>query len=271
MTTEWLSELFGTAKPVIAMVHLPALPGDPLFDDEKGIEAAIARARADLRALQAGGADAVMFSNEDSRPYQTKVGMETVAAMSFVIGRVRQDITVPFGVNVLWDPAASIAVAKATGGRFVREVFTGVYGSDMGLWNTDASAVLRYRRALDAGDVRLLFNIRPEFAAYLGDRPLAEIARTTVFSSLADAVCVSGPAAGVETSTELLRVAKEALPDTPVFANTGVTAETVTEKLAVADGAIVGSYFKVDGYIWNPVDAARVRTLMEIARELPGR
>lgn len=271
MATSWLTELFGTRKPIIAMAHMPALPGDPLYDDSKGIDHAIRRVRADLKALQDGGVDAVMFSNEDSRPYQTRVGMETLAAMAFIIGRVRDDLRVPYGVNVLWDPAASIAVAKAVGARFVREVFTGVYGSDMGLWNTDAGAVLRYRRAIGAEGVRLFFNIYPEFAAYLGARPLAEVARTTVFSSLADAICVSGPAAGAETRTELLKAAKEALPDTPVFANTGVNPETVAEKLAIADGAVVGSYFKVDGYIWNPVDPARVRKFMEIVRALPGR
>jgi predicted TIM-barrel enzyme len=33
--------------------------------------------------------------------------------------------------------------------------------------------------------------------------------------------------------------------------------------LAVADGAIVGTTFKEDGYIWNDVDTRRVREFMD--------
>jgi predicted TIM-barrel enzyme len=47
-----------------------------------------------------------------------------------------------------------------------------------------------------------------------------------------------------------------------VFANTGVRLSNVEEMLTVADGAIVGTTFKEDGYIWNDVDTNRVRDFM---------
>ena len=59
----WLKEVIGTEKAVIAMCHLRALPGDPSFDAQKGMNWVIDRARDDLLALQNGGVDAVMFSN----------------------------------------------------------------------------------------------------------------------------------------------------------------------------------------------------------------
>ena len=31
-------KLFKTKKPIIAMVHFPALPGSPLYDEKKGLE-----------------------------------------------------------------------------------------------------------------------------------------------------------------------------------------------------------------------------------------
>lgn len=34
----------------------------------------------------------------------------------------------------------------------------------------------------------------------------------------------------------------------------------------VTDGAIVATTFKTDGYIWNPVDTARVSAFMEVVR-----
>ena len=67
----WLKELTGTDKAVIAMCHLQPLPGDPYYDKEKGMEYALEAARKDLHALQDGGVDAVMFSNEFSLPYLT--------------------------------------------------------------------------------------------------------------------------------------------------------------------------------------------------------
>ena len=53
------------------------------------------------------------------------------------------------------------------------------------------------------------------------------------------------------------------MPNTPVLANTGVKVETVRATLAVADGVIVGTGLKQDGYTWNPVDAERVRLFMD--------
>lgn len=268
--TSWLKEVFGTHKPIIAMVHMPALPGDPGYDHAAGMAHVVAHTRADLLALQAGGVDAVMFSNEASLPYLTRVETVTVAAMARVIGELRQDIRIPYGVNVLWDPAASLDLAVAVEAQFVREIFTGVYGSDFGLWNTNCGQVVRHQHAIGAQNVRLLFNIVPEAAAYLGERSIVDIARSTVFNARPDALCVSGLTAGVEASAQTLALVKQAVGDVPVFANTGVRLENVAEQLAIADGAVVGTTFKRDGYIWNPVDQKRVEAFMEAVRRLRG-
>jgi len=264
----WLRDVFGVDKPIIAMCHLQALPGDPGYDRVGGMKRVIEEGRADLLALQEGGVDAVMFSNEFSRPYLTKVETVTVAAMARVIGELLPEIRVPFGVNVLWDAAASLDLAVATGAQFVREIFTGAYASDFGIWDTHCGEVVRHQHAIGAEGVKLLFNIYPEAAAYLAPRSLPDIARSTVFNAMPDGICVSGLTAGAETDQTLLAQVKEAVGDTPVFANTGVRPDNLAAQLAVADGAIVGTYFKRDGHTWNPVDADRVRELMAVARRL---
>ena len=98
---------------------------------------------------RSGPFDAVMFGNENDRPYELKVDPASAATMAYVIGRLASEIRTPFGVNLLWDPVASIAVAAATGARFVREIFAGAYASDMGLWTPDAGAAMRYRDGSD--------------------------------------------------------------------------------------------------------------------------
>ncbi len=265
---DWLKDLFGTHKPIIGMLHLHALPGDPHYDAAGGMDAVIEHARADLAAMQDGGIDAIMFSNEASLPYLTKTERVTATSMARVIGELRSEVKVTFGVNVLWDPIASLDVAAATGAAFVREVFTGAYASDFGVWAPNSGEALRHRKTVGAESARLFFNILPESAVYLGERKLEDIARSTVFNNRPDALCVSGLTAGAETSTQALQVVKEAAPDVPLFANTGVRVSNVREQLAIADGAIVGSSLKRDGHTWNEVDTKRVKGLMSVVKEL---
>jgi hypothetical protein len=263
--------VFGPGKPVIAMVHLGALPGAPLHDAAGGVGKIVADARADLLALQAAGVDAVMFGNENDRPYELRVDTASTATMAYVIGRLRDTITVPFGVNVLWDPMATMALAAATGAAFVREIFTGAYASDMGLWTPDAGAAMRYGARLGAGGVATLYNVSAEFAGSLDPRPLPDRARSAVFSSIPDAVLVSGAITGEAAALSDLEAVKRVLPDTPVLANTGVKHDTVADVLAVADGCIVGSALKVDGQTWNAVDPARARDFMDRVRAVRAR
>ena len=268
MTMNWLRDIFHTSKPIIAMCQLKALPGDPGYDSQKGVDWIVQSARTGLHALQDGGVDALMFSNEFSLPYLTRVDPITAACMARVIGELRSEIKVPFGVNVLWDPSASIDLAVATGALFVREIFSGVYASDYGLWNPNCGEIIRHQHAVHGQNVKLLFNIVPESAVYLAERDIVDIAKSTVFVSQPDGLCVSGLTAGTEAPFEILKQVKETVPDTPVFANTGVRLSNVEQMLSAADGAIVGTTFKRDGYIWNEVDADRVREFMQKVEEI---
>lgn len=264
----WIKSMFGVEKPIIAMCHLEALPGDPHYDPCKGMQWVVDHALRDSEALQNGGVDALMFSNERSLPYLTRVEPITSIAMAAVITEVKSRLRIPFGVNVLWDPMASIDVAVATGAKFVREIFTGVYASDFGLWDTNCGQVIRHKCAIHGDEVRLIFNILPEASRYLASREITEIARSTVFNAVPDAVCVSGLTAGVETSAEIVKSVKEAVGDVPVFSNTGIRLSNVQAHLSVADGAIIGTEFKRDGQVWNEVEEKRVRQLMERVKEV---
>lgn len=262
-----LTERFGTVKPVIAMAHFPGLPGRPRHDRGAGRARLLDVVGRDLEVLQAAGVDAVLFCNEADIPYQLAVGPEIPAAMAAVIGELRPSIRVPFGVNILWDAKASLAVARATGASFIREVLTGVYESDLGLIAPALGDLAAYRDAIGAGDIALFGNITPEFSRSVGTRSVSERAKSASFLGL-DAILISGPEAGVAFAMTDLSEAKSAVPQTPVLANTGVRAEHLADILAVADGVIVGTSLKVDGITWNPVDPARARQFMDIARQV---
>ncbi len=266
----WITDLFGTEKPVIAMCHFRAMPGDPGYDAEGGVGKVLEDARADLHALQNGGVDAIMFSNESSLPYLLQTQRVTSATMSRIIGELHAEITVPYGVNVLWDPMATIDTAVATGAGFVREIFSGVYSSEYGLWNTNAGETSRHKHAIGGAGIRQLYNIVPESAAPLATRDIAQVARSTVFNFQPDALCVSGLTAGTETDASILTAVKGAVGDTPVFANTGVRTTNVAEQLSITDGAVVGTTFKRDGHIWNEVEEQRVADFVAAVREVRG-
>lgn len=265
MTAKFRS-VFGDKKPVIAMVHLGALPGAPLFNAKAGLEGLVEGARKDLKALQAAGVDAIMFGNENDRPYEFKVDSASTATMAYVIGRLKSEITVPFGVNVLWDPMSTIALSAATGAAFVREIFTGTYASDMGPWTPDAGAAMRYRDRLQRSDLAMLYNVSAEFADSLDRRSLADRARSAVFSSIPDAILVSGAITGEAAAMTDLESVKKVLPTTPVLANTGVKHATIADVLKIADGCIVGSSLKIDGDTWKAVDPERAKDFMDRAR-----
>ncbi len=261
---DWIKETFKTEKPIVAMCHFRAMPGDPYYDADGGMQKVVDLAMSEMTKLQEGGVDAIMFSNEFSLPYLTKVRPETTAAMARIIGELKSEIKVPYGVNVLWDPYASLDLAAATDAKFIREIMSGVYASDFGLWDTDTGSIVRHKMNLGLKDLKMLFNIVPEAAKYLADRDITEIAKTTVFNNNPDVICVSGLTAGSATDTEVLSKVKNTIPNTAVFANTGCKPETIERILSIADGAVVGTTFKTDGDFNKFVEVDRVKRFMDV-------
>jgi uncharacterized protein len=213
-----------------------------------------------------GGFDAVMFCNENDRPYTLKADLASAAVMARVVTECAPQ-SIPFGVDYLWDAECALGVAVATEARFIREVATGVWESDMGLWSPDAASLLRRRRGLHADDLAIFMNVTPEFASSGGRRSPTEVARSVAVSSLPDAILISGPMAGAEPSLTTISDVRRAVPtDVPVLLNTGARADNISDFLRVADGCIVGSSLKVDGYTWNPVDPGRAASFVRAAR-----
>ena len=262
----WTDEMFGVKKPVIALLHLDALPGDPGFC---GSMAEVVRhAAEDLNALQAGGVDGVLIANEFSLPYTPDTEYVTVAAMANVIGQLKHDISIPFGVNIVMGPMATIELAAATGAKFCRSAFTGAYAGEYGLYISGNSKPIRRKKELGLDDLKLFYKVNPESDAYLVPRDIKVVTKSILFGDFADALCVSGSHAGGEASSQLLVDVKNVAAGVPVFCNTGCSHSNVREKFAISDGACMGTAFKKDGFFKNHVDVQRVKDFMEIVRDI---
>ena len=136
-----------------------------------------------------------------------------------------------------------------------------------GVWSPSAGEAMRFKRQIGAAGLKVFYNVVPEFGSALGTRTVAQRAKSAVVSSLADLILVSGPMAGEQPSIQTIQEVKSLIPDFPVFLNTGAKADNVVDFLKVADGVIVGSSLKQNGYTWNPVDPDRVQAFMDRVRE----
>jgi len=255
------------ARTLIGMVHLPALPGSPRW--EGSMERATASALADARALVEGGVSALLVENHGDVPFTPgRVEPATVAAMSVIVAALRDAFPgVPLGVNVLKNDArAALAVACATGARFIRvNVHAGAVVADQGIVQSEAYHTLRDRRLL-AADVAIFADVQGKHAAPVAAVELEQEARDLVHRGLADALVVSGKATGDATALGDVKRVRSAVGSVPVLVGSGVTPDNVAELLAVADAAIVGTFVKQDGDVRQPVDPARVRRLVAAAR-----
>ena len=262
----WMKKVFSTDKPVIGMMHLMAMPTDPKYDREGGIQKVIDRARKDLHALQNGGIDGILFCNEFSIPYVQEVRTVTVATMARIIGELKSEIKVPFGVDVAMDPYKVFDLAAATGASFVRETLSGAYSGDYGITNYAQGEIERHRIDVGCENVYTLATLVPEGAKSIAERPIEEIAKSVSFSIAPSALLVYGVTAGQPIDDSMITRAKSAT-DTPVFASNGVKDTTIAQTLSVADGCVVGTWLKEDGSFYNAVDEKRVAKLMQLAKE----
>lgn len=264
--------VFGTDRPVIGMVHLPALPGAPRFEGDR--EALHRVAKRDARALVEGGVDGVILENFGDAPfYPADVPSHVIAEMTALAETVSQTIgDLPLGVNVLRnDATAAIGIAAAVGGEFIRvNVHTGARVADQGILEGEAHETMRLRDHIQA-DVEVFADIDVKHSAPLADEAYeTEALAENAERGLADALVVSGTRTGNPTPVADVQSAVDRRDrlgiDTPILIGSGVTADRVDELLDIADGVIVGTALKEDGETQNPVDPNRVAELVAAAR-----
>lgn len=253
-------------KLLIGVIHLPPLPGAPRWAGR--LETVLQSARADARAYEAGGADAVIVENFGDVPFHPgAVGPETVAAMAVAGAAVREVVGLPLGFNVLRnDVRSALALCAACGGGFVRvNVHTGAMLTDQGLLEGRAAETLRYRREIVPG-TEIWADVHVKHAVPLGAEDLGDAARDAGERGLADALIVSGRGTGLTTDRTSVARMRAACPSARILLGSGVTAANVGDYLELADGFIVGSSLKRDGCTANPVDERRVAELVRALR-----
>src|SRR3954451_6219557 len=143
----------GRRKIVIGMLHVPALPGAPMYRGELGaIRDAMLR---DAEALASGGVHGLMIENFGDVPfYPDRVPAHVVAHLTALALEVRRNHPqLPLGINVLRnDGRSALAVAHASGANYIRvNVLCGARVTDQGVIQGIAHELLRDRAMLGGG------------------------------------------------------------------------------------------------------------------------
>jgi uncharacterized protein len=262
-----LYQLFKTRTPIIGVVHLLPLPTSPRWGGS--LKAVIDRAEQEALALASGGVDGIMVENFFDAPFtKSQVDPVVVSAMTVVVERIQNLVSLPIGVNVLRNDARSgLAIASCLKAQFIRvNVLTGVMATDQGLIEGDAHQLLRYRRELGS-DVKIFADVLVKHARPLSSPNLTVAVKDTIERGLADAVILSGWATGSPPNLEDLELATQAANGTPVFIGSGANWENIATLMQAADGAIVSSSLKRQGRIEQPIDPNRVSQFMEAVHQ----
>jgi uncharacterized protein len=268
MDANWIRERTGGSCAFIPVVHLEPLPGAPL--GSPGLDRVWERARDEISQFREAGADGIILENHGDAPFAaTENPPETRAAMALIAARSREIFDGMLGVNLLRnDAAGAFAAALVAKADFIRvNIWTGVTATDQGIIEGPAREVLRARRAADS-QIAIAADIDVKFGEPIFRAPHGAWARATLQRGGADLIVASGVATGAPTDPDLLAELRQALgPSGPILVGSGATEDELHSLLAHADGVIVGSTLKEDGYVENPVCPHRLAAFARAFRE----
>lgn len=262
--------MFQGKKPIIGMLHSPALPGSPQYQGNfEPIKEFVLK---DAESLVQGGVHALMLENYGDLPfYPDSVPEVTVAHLAVLARMIRRTFPVPLGINVLRnDGIAALAIAHASGAQFVRiNILTGARLTDQGIIQGKAHDILRYRRKIGATSVKIFADIAVKYSSALTERTIRNEVEETVHRSGADGLIVSGEGTGKPVDIDRVREVKGLSEGKPVWIGSGTTLENILDIEPHADGFIVGSSFKPS--LEAPIDPKRVKSLVEKLEKRPKR
>ena len=235
--------MFRERKPVMAMLHLKGTSPDDVLE----------RMKRELDTYVTEGVDAVIVEDY----FGTYGDMRRALAY---IEQTKPDIV--YGVNCLNIDARGFELAGEFGAAFVQ--LDSVVGHVKPRDEEALAAFLELFRSRYEGCV--LGGVRFKYQPVLSERSLEE--DLEIAKGRCDAVAVTQDATGQETSLDKIRAFREGLGDFPLIVAAGVTPENLKESFKIADGAVVGSYFKDTYRDDGELSAEHVRTFMDAVRKV---
>lgn len=237
------SEVFKETKPIIGVIHLKGT-------DEADIRE---RAKREIELYLNGGLDGIIVEDY----------FGTYPNLVWALGYLQdQKIGIPYGVNCLNFDSLCFKLARDFSCDFLQ------LDSVVGHVKPRDEATLDAFFALERPtcDALVLGGVRFKYQPVLSEHTVEEDIETA--KGRCDAICVTGDGTGMEAPIDKIRRFKRACGDTPLVICSGVNVDNCAEQLAVADGAVVGSFFKNTGKDTGDVSADKIELLMQQVRAL---
>ena len=252
-------------KFLAAMIAVLPLPGSPLYngDDQR----VIGQALAELAVYKEAGVDSILFENDHDLPYiQPPLDEKGIALMTRIVKAARGQFDGPIGVQMLEAAnITSLEIAAEADLDYIRvEAFVFAHVGGSGILNGSAGKILRRRKELQAEHIQVFADVKKKHGSHslTIDLDIKDEIRQAEFF-LADGVIATGQFTGTSPDKNDLIKAKGATK-LPVLIGSGMTAENIREYLPLADGFIVGSYFRKDGKFLERLEPERLNTFMRV-------
>lgn len=240
------NKLFKSKKPLIGMIHLPALPGYP---SHPGMDKVIEKALKDLKTLEKAGFDGALVENDNDQPHQIGVNPTIKAAFKLVMIKLVKEAKIPVGMEIIYDMVGTLEVASDVGVKFVRfDIYVDNVETKWGKIPAQAKKLIALRKKLKADNILFLTDIQVKHAKMLENKSLTQSAKEALNIG-SDALIVTGVWTGKAPSTQDCEEIKEVVGTTPVLIGSGLDKDNAKRLLSIVDGAIVGTSIKEGEYI----------------------
>ena len=247
------------------MIAVLPLPGSPLYDgnDQRVMDQALS----DLKHYKEAGVDSVLLENDHDLPYiQPPLDPRGIALMTDIAKEVRKRFDGPIGIQMLEAAnITSLEIAAEADLDYIRvEAYVFAHAGGSGVIHGSAGKILRRRKELNTEYIKVFADVKKKHGSHslTIDLDITDEIRQAEFF-LADGVIVTSQFTGLNPDKEDLKKAKS-VTKLPVLIGSGMTAENIKDYLPLADGFIVGSYFRKDGQFLETLEPERLRKFMQV-------
>ncbi len=246
---EILNNIFHSQKPIVGMIHLPALIG---YKEYQGIDVIKKRIIDETHMLNRSGVHAIMVENNYDIPHKEIVDKEVGEMMMTLTQAIIENTKLPVGINVLWnDFQSAFTIAAATGAQFIRiPAFVDDVSTIYGDMPAVADKAIMYRKKLNLENkVAILADVQVKHSRMIDKSKKLSVSVQQAIEARADGIIITGKMTGDAPLLEHLQIAKQNNKSTPVFIGSGSTIENLSTLLKLSDGIIVGTAIMTAGVV----------------------
>ena len=250
MEEKGIMSLFKQKKPIMGVIHCKGTTDEEV----------LAKAKEEIDIYEHCGIDGVLVETYFGTYHQVEQVLDYLQ---------NEKKSIIYGVNCLNVDAMGFVLAKKYGCHMLQIDSVGGHLKPRDDESLDAFFEY-FRKDCNA---YLLGGVRFKYQPVLSGRSTEEDLK--ICMPRCDAICVTENATGQETSITKIEQFRNAIGDFPLFVCAGMTAENVKDQMRIADGGVVGSYFKDTYQDTGDVCEEHVKELMaqvwELRKEMDGK